>query len=477
MATFRAACAFVLLFLIGCAAPKAEKTAALPDLPKVATEKFLPRVRQEVDKAYQAAQANPNDAPANGRLGMILHAHGQFESAAVCYRRAAALDPSSSFNWLYSLALAQSAVGRNDEAAFTLHDALLRKPEDVPARLKRAEDLLASGKRQEAESTWRSVLKDQPDSAAAAVAWYGLGRLSQSTRPGDAAEALKKAIELFPPYGSAHYALGLVCRTLGDSAESRRHLDLSEQYKNAVPPVPDPLAREIADLATGGTQHIRVANDLANAGKLKDAAEETEKALEVAPQLVQAHINLISLYGRMDQPERAAEHYREAIGLDPNAAEAYYNFGVLEFSRKKFKEAQAAFVKSLEINPFFADAHNNLGYLLEQQGHPDAALGHYRKAVANNPSYRLAHFHLGRVLADRRQYPEAVEHLLKTLQPEDDDTPGYMYGLATAYARSGDSTNGLRYAREARDRAVAKGQNALAAAIERDIQRMEGSGK
>src|SRR5204863_4627098 len=159
--------------------------------------------------------------------------------------------------------------------------------------------------------------------------------------------------------------------------------------------------------------------------------------------------------GRLNDVDKATSHYREAVRLEPNSAESYYNFGVLEFSHGKQREAQAAFQKALQVNPAYADAHNNLGYLLEAQGRVDEAIGHYRKAIDNKPDFRLAHFHLGRVLANRKQYAEAIDHLLKTLQPEDADTPGYMYALAAAYGRSGDFANGLRYAREARQRASA----------------------
>src|SRR5207245_6261135 len=115
---------------------------------------------------------------------------------------------------------------------------------------------------------------------------------------------------------------------------------------------PDPRAAQIGELAAGAVEHVRLGNDLEHAGRLKEAVEETEKALEADPQLVQAHVNLISLYGRLEQADQAARHYREAIRLDPNSAEAYYDFGVLEFSRKKHKEALAAFRKAVEINPF-----------------------------------------------------------------------------------------------------------------------------
>lgn len=461
---------------MGCAPPTNDRAVAPPDLPEVATGKFLPAVRQEVEKAYDVARSRPKDPESNGHLGMVLHAHGQFEAAAACYRRAIALDPSA-FKWVYCLAKAQDSLGKNDDAAESLRQALRLKPGDLPAQVKLAENLLSSGKNSEAEPVLRALLRDYPDSAAAAVASYGLGRIAQQKDPAAAAESLNRAIQLFPAYGSAHYALGLVYRTLGDPAKSKNHLELAERYKNAVPPVSDPLSQQISDLAAGGTEHIRLGGDLERAGKLPEAAAENEKAIEADPRLVQAHINLISLYGRMQQADKAATHYREAIRLDPNSAEAYYNYGVLEFGLNKRTEAAAAFGKALEINPFYADAHNNLGYLLEQRGRVEEAIGHYRKAIANNPGYRLAHFHLGRVLTNRRQYQEAIQHFQKTLQPEDENTAGFMYGLAAAYARSGDRASGLRYAREALRLAASQGQTGLAASIERDIKVMGGTAK
>jgi hypothetical protein len=51
---------------------------------------YRPQVRGPVEKAYQALQAKPTDADANGNLGMLLHAFEQLEWQ-ICYRRARAL--------------------------------------------------------------------------------------------------------------------------------------------------------------------------------------------------------------------------------------------------------------------------------------------------------------------------------------------------------------------------------------------------
>ena len=54
--------------------------------------------------------SRPQDAVASGRLGMLLYAYQQNQSAAVCFERAHTLDPKE-FRWTYYLATVQAALG------------------------------------------------------------------------------------------------------------------------------------------------------------------------------------------------------------------------------------------------------------------------------------------------------------------------------------------------------------------------------
>ena len=114
--------------------------------------------------------------------------------------------------------------------------------------------------------------------------------------------------------------------------------------------------------------------------------------------------------------------------------------------------------------------------MLEREGKLDEAARHYQAAIENKPNYRLAHFHLGRILVHQNRLGEAINHLLQTLTPEDESTPGFMYALAAAYARAGDRNQALQYARGARQRAAALGQTALLSLIERDLRILEQAG-
>ena len=121
-----------VLLILALAQP-APRPGSLPDLPRVNVDNFLPAIRQQVEKVYAAAKASPNDAEANGQLGMILDAYEQYDAAETAYQRAHRLDPGS-FRWLYLLGWVQEAQGRHEKAAASLGNAVWLKMDDLPSR-------------------------------------------------------------------------------------------------------------------------------------------------------------------------------------------------------------------------------------------------------------------------------------------------------------------------------------------------------
>src|SRR5579859_712316 len=459
--------------------PMALRSAELPALPRLNMADFLPAIRQQIQQADAAARANPRSADASGNLGMVLDAYQQYESAAFCYRRAHELNPRV-FRWAYYLGADQLHQGEYDQAAATLRQALALSQDYLPARLKLAESLLAGGNLDESGKIYEAILKDvakkprDGDKAATAEALYGMGRI-ESAR-GDisaAAESYRKACELFPAYGAAQYALALAYSKLGKPDMAQPHFSVYQANMTVTPPLEDPLLAAVQVLNLGADPHLRRAIEMEKQGKLNEAIEEQDQALAVDPKNVQARVNLISLYGRTGQTEKAEQNFQEAVRLDPNRADAYYDEGVLLFGEGKYQEAEQAFRQALRINPYYAEAHNNLGFLLEGQGRTEDALAEYQACLKSQPNYRLAHYHIATILARQNKYDEAIEHLLKTLTPADDSTPGFLYALAIAYGRKGDLENALKYMRKAREEAAARNQSQLLAGIDRDLRSLE----
>ena len=438
-------------------------TRQKPPLPQLNIENFLPGVRANLEPALKAATANPDDAAAVGKLGMLLSAHNQLAAAVACFERARALEPNS-FRWSYYLSTAQTD---QEKSMAALIDAVRFNPSYVPARLRLAELLLAADKREQSRTAYVEVVQAWPQSPQA---HYGFGRYWALV--GDTAKAIghyRKAVELFPQYGAANYALALLLRQQGQKAESEKFFQNYEHNKTNVPPSEDPLQAEIAELNAGAMTHIHRAAQLEQAGNFLEAVSEHTRALEIDPKLVQAHVNLISLYGRLGQIDKAEQFFRSAISLNAKQADAYYNYGVLLFNRKELAGAEKQFRQTLEINSYHAQAHHNLGFLFEQKGDLGAALREYELACKSQAAYPLARFHAGRILAAQRNYPAAIAQFSKALQPEDDRTPSYLYALAATYVRSGNHTEGARFALLARNAARSFKQQELVASIDRDF--------
>lgn len=449
-----------------------------PALPQISFDNFGPGIREQVRKAGEEANRNPNDAGAVGRLAMILQTYEEHDLAMIVYERARKLQPNE-FRWSYLLATCQIALGKHTDAIKSLREALQKKSDYLPAHLKLADSLLAAGELSESRKLYEAILAKQPE---AAPAHYGLGRVKAKSGDAAAIENLRKACELAPTWGAAHYALALACRDAGDAAKATEHFRLYQQFKLVRPLLPlftDPLLNSVAELNSGAADRLRRGVELEAEGKLEESIAEHKRALEISPQLMQAHVNLIQLYGRTRQPTKAEEHYRAAVAINPNQADSHYNFGVMLFEQKRFAEAAQAFQHAIEINPQFDEAHLNYGLLLEGQQQFDDAAKHYRLAAENRPNNRQAHFQLARMLIYKGEMPEAIRHLQQTLTTpsglDDDQTPRFTYALAAAYVRAGDKANGLKFAQIAREKAAALKQTELLALIERDLKALEQS--
>ena len=205
MLVFRAISICLLGFLLG--------GSRLPDLPQLSLDQVAAPIRKQIQEVYDALRSHPQDAAANGRLGMLLYAYQQNQSAGVFFERARALDPQE-FRWTYYLASVQAALGDPVQSLSNFRETVRLKPDYQPAQLKLAETLLAAGKSAESQQLYETILHNDPDSP---WAHYGLGRVMLGQKQlAPAIDHFRKACEISPNFGAAHYALALAFRDLDD---------------------------------------------------------------------------------------------------------------------------------------------------------------------------------------------------------------------------------------------------------------------
>lgn len=250
--------------------------------------------------------------------------------------------------------------------------------------------------------------------------------------------------------------------------------DAEKEHDHAHPTKPEESAAK-AKANAEASEHLKRGAALEREGKLGESIAAHERALVADPDLVQAHVNLISLYGRAGQFEKAKQAYLKATEINPDIPELHYNFGVLLAGQERLHEAAAEFQNCLRLNPYYAEAHYNYGVIIEGEGKLDEAAAHFRKAVENKSGYTAAHFHLGRILVNRDKLAEAIEQFQQSLMPESADTPRNLYALGATYIRAGDKAKGIQTLREALKRAAAMNQTQLASSLERDLKSLEQS--
>lgn len=456
----------LLLALLLVPSPTWAQPAALPAL---ALDSYPPAAREALSRAHREAVDRPADAEAVGRLGRALQAWELWDAARHAYTRAQALEPKS-FDWLYLDAVVLQRLARHEEASAQLGRALELRPDYLPARLRLAEALFDAGRTAESRPLFEALVGEPAAEPAARV---GLGRIAAvEGRHEDAARHFERAVALFPELGAAHYGLARAYRALGRPADAERARADHTRFGARWPRLEDTVLASVTTLREDGRAILQRAVALADQGDVDGAIAGHEAALADDPTLGQAHVNLVSLYGRVRRWEDAERHYRAAVAMGVDPADAHYDYGVVLGLQERWADAEEAYRRALGVNALHAPARNNLGQLLERRRAWDEALGEYGAAVDAQPAFRLARFNMGRMLLVLGQPHQAIAEFEKLQEPRDEETPRYLFGLATAHIRMGARERGLTIAADAQQLAAELGQIDLAGAIAKEIARL-----
>ena len=459
----------VLASLLASCQPGPDAAGTLAPVPSFQLDAMSPEARTALGTARDAVIQNPEDAETNGALAMALHAYDLREESVDGYLRAAALAPAD-WRWPYYLGSVLAELGRHAEAEGHFRSAAAMKPDSSAAHFRLGEALLAEGRAAESKDAFAEAIDLEPSSAAG---HYGLGRAWDAS--GDRARAMSsylRAIELEPDAGAVRYALAMLYQTVGRSSDAKRQLDIAGPERRE-PALSDPLIAAVHALRADRQRHLQEGLRLEAEGLLEEAVQAYEEAVEADRNYAQPHINLVSAYGKLERFEDASRHYDRALELAPDSEELHVNRGTLLARTGRLAEAAASFRRALEINPHSGSTHADLAWVLEQAGDRDTALDHYRLALDYAPAHREANFRIARQMIRDNRVEEAISHLERTLEPVDERTPTYLYGLADAYVRTDEPRKAAQALRQALELAAELGQSELAHNLERDLQALE----
>jgi tetratricopeptide (TPR) repeat protein len=340
-------------------------------VPSPSRETTAPHVFEVIEEARQQVLSQPASSEAWGRLGMVLHAHGQTEQAIQSYERAIELDPEG-FAWHHLIARALE-VDEPERALEAAEKASELDPSFAASHLACARLLELGNRIEDARERYETAARLDSTSVEAV---FGAGRLAVALGDLDGGiQELERAVQLAPNAGPIYAALSRAHLRSGNreaAAEiARRMPDASDEF-----PKSDPLMGSVHALAVSTIGLHRRARAAMEAGN----------------------------------PVEAEKLYRRLVQLEPDDGEVHFNLGLLLSLLGKFEEANASFTTALEVRPGYAEPHLHLGINRIRMGRAESAIDPLRTAVSLAPENGAAHHWLARALASTGNLEDARRH-------------------------------------------------------------------
>lgn len=170
--------------------------------------------------------------------------------------------------------------------------------------------------------------------------------------------------------------------------------------------------------------------------KWKLCEDETRKALDINPNNSEAYFLLSRIYGYDDAKEE--EYLLKAIHLNNFLTDAHNNLGVIYLDQKKLDEAERAFTRTVEIDPEFKTGYMNLGVVYDRKNQLERALEMYKIVLQKYPDYPLGIINLGIGYRRLNNFDEAMAQFQKAVKVKPDyanawSEIAYIYLLKNQY--------------------------------------------
>jgi len=178
-------------------------------------------------------------------------------------------------------------------------------------------------------------------------------------------------------------------------------------------------------------------------GKMSQALEELETALEINPSNGSWHFNKALTLDAISRFDDAICEYELALQLNPDDLEILNSLAVDYTRTGQYDLAIDTFEHIHELDPAFEPCYCNRIITYTEMGQHDMAEQMFYLAQQIDPDCALCYYNIGNSLFARGQYKKAVRCWLRTAELEPTH-PQISYRIAQAYWSEGD----IKYAHE-----------------------------
>lgn len=383
-------------------------------------------VLEDARRLQSVVRATPRSAAAHGELGACYETNGLKSEALACYRNAESLDPANPA-WLFHQAVCLQSLHRGDEALEVLARLTQENPTHAPGLYRYGEGLLLKDQLDQAEQCFQRVAKlcesepngffglaevynrrrryqDAKSNAERAIALApeyraahyslgmalrGLGRLDEAEREmsvGKEAPRWYLGDELDPlldKYGvNTKDAINKAMKL----AQLNRRPEAEAVLDKALQAHPDDLAllnnlaaicidtakyEKGSELLTRATRidagnfgpYINLSVCSARTGNMTQALEYADKAVALAPNVAQTHLNRANMLIAMKRDDEALLALQQAAKFDTRNVDVFTKQGDIFVKQKRWEDAFNVFSTAAQLAPQVISIHLNRGVM------------------------------------------------------------------------------------------------------------------
>ena len=352
----------------------------------------------------QLAAERPQIPEIRANVGLMLYLSGDYKSAEKQFRRALSQERNLSVANLF-LGLSLVKLQQYSSALPYLTYASKEKPFDPTIHIQLAKAYTALAEYRKANDEYWTAIELNP---TVDDGWYGLGITYLSIQ--------RNAIQDLSSLKDSSQYLKQLSAVNPSLAERTTRADFVNAYAAALQAPRDPvavsnLASVSGMLALEAVAKARELNPrepylfvlLGNVYSERHAVAEAEaqfnKALELRPDDIGAHLGLATMYVREGWPDRAAPHLAAVFALNPKDPEASYLQAKVLIEEQRFSEAIPVLEQALKGESANAPhVHAMLGKAYAKTGQPQKGIEELKQALVadrvGDYHYQLARLYL-----------------------------------------------------------------------------------
>jgi len=150
---------------------------------------------------------------------------------------------------------------------------------------------------------------------------------------------------------------------------------------------------------------------------MPEARNAALKAIDLNPDLAEAHASLADIHLHFDRDWEAADRgYRRAIQCNPEYALGYHWYANLLAAKGQHEAAHIAIMYALEIDPVSLITQVWAGVTCHLAHRFDDAIKYYQGTLELDPHYVWAHMYMAQALEQKGRYQEALLEFETTIQ-------------------------------------------------------------